>query len=162
MMMLYYKVISHYKKQVTREYHFYVSFPVPVHKSQFIVVQADGRITVVPPYMWDGASGPTIDDRATVKPALEHDVLYQLIRTNVLSPGDRKHADKHLRQRLAQEMCVAIDKKYRGSGQSKLVAIPRSIEKTGATIRSWYWYAGTRVFGGLWNSTAVIDKEIGV
>ena len=72
-------------------------------------------------YAWDGASGPTLDTKATIYPALVHDVLYQLIRLGILLPGSRKEADKFFR---------------------------RLLKEGGMTFfRRWYFYRAVRWFG---------------
>ena len=72
-------------------------------------------------YAWDGASGPTVDTEATMRPALVHDALYQLIRLGVLPPGSRKEADKLFRRLLKED---------------------------GMTFfRRWYFYRAVRWFG---------------
>lgn len=42
-------------------------------------------LTVYSGYCWDGPSGPTIDTKATFRPSLYHDALYQLIREGCFS-----------------------------------------------------------------------------
>lgn len=44
-------------------------------------------------YCWDGASGPTIDTRATFLASLAHDCLYQLIKVKKLDKRWRYKAD---------------------------------------------------------------------
>ena len=53
-----------------------------------------GVLTVKPGYAWDGPSGPTKDDKANMRASLEHDVLYQLMRLNILPQYFRKKADE--------------------------------------------------------------------
>ena len=79
------------------------------------------RLHIEAGYAWDGASGPTVDTKATMYPALIHDALYQLIRLGILPPGSRKEADKLFR-RLLKEYGMTF-------------------------FRRWYFYQAVRWFG---------------
>jgi len=50
-------------------------------------------IKVLSGYAWDGPSGPTKDTKTNMRASLEHDVLYQLIRFEILPRNLRKAAD---------------------------------------------------------------------
>ena len=72
-------------------------------------------------YAWDGASGPTVDTKATMYAGLVHDALYQLIRLEVLPMSSRKGVDKLFRRLLKED---------------------------GMTFfRRWYFYRAVRWFG---------------
>lgn len=43
-----------------------------------------GRLSVYQGYQWDGPSGPTIDTPAFVAGSLPHDVIYQMLREDIL------------------------------------------------------------------------------
>ena len=45
---------------------------------------ADGTLVVPRGYCWDGASGPTLDTKATMVASLVHDVFYQMMREGLL------------------------------------------------------------------------------
>ncbi len=49
-------------------------------KAPFIRMGKTGRMMVLKGYCWDGASGPTIDTKSTMRASLVHDCCYQLIR----------------------------------------------------------------------------------
>ena len=90
------------------------------YHSPYLVVAAP-RLRILPGYAWDGASGPTVDTEATMRPALVHDALYQLMRLGILPPGSRKEADKLFRRLLKED---------------------------GMTFfRRWYFYRAVRWFG---------------
>ena len=46
----------------------------------YIILDANGNLSIYRGYAWDGASGPTIDTSSTMRPALVHDALYQCLR----------------------------------------------------------------------------------
>jgi hypothetical protein len=63
-----------------------------------VVLEPNGRLFIVRPYHWDGASGPTFDTPATMRASLVHDALYQLMRERDLNPSvSREPADELLR-----------------------------------------------------------------
>jgi hypothetical protein len=49
-------------------------------------------------YAWDGPSGPTFDTPSFMRGSLVHDVLYQLIRLELLDPCYRRDADDILKE----------------------------------------------------------------
>ena len=79
------------------------------------------RLRIKACYAWDGASGPTVDTKATMYAGLVHDALYQLIRLEVLPMSSRKGVDKLFRRLLKED---------------------------GMTFfRRWYFYRAVRWFG---------------
>jgi hypothetical protein len=86
-------------------------------------LMADGRLTIERGYAWDGASGPTLDTRDSMRASLVHDVLYQMIRAEQLTSEPwRKWADE-----LLYGICVQ-------DGMSR--------------IRAGVWYRMVRSFAG--------------
>lgn len=71
--------------------------------TKFIDLQKDGTLTIRSGYAWDGASGPTLDTKDTMRGSLVHDALYQLIREKFLSDNFRKAADKELFRVLRED-----------------------------------------------------------
>ena len=65
-------------------------------QTRYIDMTVDGVITVKRGYVYDGASGPTIDSKNTMLASLIHDALYQLMRGNLISRDWRKRADEVL------------------------------------------------------------------
>lgn len=61
-----------------------------------------GRLRILPGYMWDGSSGPTIDGAADPVPSGVHDVLYEAIRTRRLPMDLRPEADRIYRVLLRE------------------------------------------------------------
>ena len=68
----------------------------PAHGAgtEWITLDLDGTLTIRSGYAWDGASGPTIDSKSSMRASLVHDSLYQLIRLGLLDQSFREAADK--------------------------------------------------------------------
>jgi len=83
------------------------------------------KLAIKKGYAWDGASGPTWDDKTNYRGSLVHDVLYQVLRESPLTDSTRSMframADKYL-----IELCLE-------DGMSKL--------------RAKLWYFFIRRFG---------------
>ena len=80
-----------------------------------------GQLIIKKGYAWDGASGPTIDDKTNMTASLVHDALYQLMREGLIERSRRKYVDK-----LFRDICLK-------NGMSK--------------FRAWYYYRAVRMFG---------------
>ena len=68
----------------------------------------DKKIQIKKGYAWDGASGPTIDTKDTIKASLVHDCLYQAMRLGLIDESNRKVADKELRDQMIKAGCWKI------------------------------------------------------
>jgi len=79
-----------------------------------------GSLIIRPGYYWDGASGPTIDDKTNHLAALVHDALYQLMREGLVDRSHRKYIDQ-----LFKQICL-------DNGMSR--------------FRAWYYYRAVRMF----------------
>lgn len=77
-------------------------------------------ITVKMTYAYDGASGPTLDDKTNLKAALIHDCQYQLMREGLLDRKYRKAVDQTFRRHCIED----------GMGK----------------FRAWYYYRAVRMF----------------
>lgn len=71
--------------------------------TKYIKLWNDGRLFVKERYAWDGASGPTWDDKTNMRGSLIHDALYQLMREGMLGRKWRKYADELLRDICIQD-----------------------------------------------------------
>ena len=71
-------------------------FPEEDIQCEFFSLSAKGRLRIYRKYAWDGASGPTIDTKSTMRGALIHDVGYQAIRLGLLPAWHREVFDKLL------------------------------------------------------------------
>ena len=75
----------------------------------YIDMDIKGVMTVRRGYVWDGASGPTIDTKNTMTASLIHDALYQLMRENLIDRDKwRKRADKILYEILRSRGMTSI------------------------------------------------------
>lgn len=75
-----YRSLKPYKYQLTSTYSVKTPFR-PQHKvvAPFIRLGKTGALMILKFYAWDGASGPTIDSKSTMRASLIHDALYSLI-----------------------------------------------------------------------------------
>jgi hypothetical protein len=69
----------------------------------FYVLQPNGYLIIKEGYAWDGASGPTIDTKNSMRPSLVHDVFCQAQRA-----GQINHKYwSHTINKFFEEMCIA-------------------------------------------------------
>jgi len=66
-------------------------------KSGLITLHESGLLVIKRGWAWDGASGLTIDTKSSMRGALIHDALYQLIREGLLPLEYREIADRILK-----------------------------------------------------------------
>jgi hypothetical protein len=52
--------------------------------AEFYDLHPDGLLVIKQGYAWDGASGPTLDTAASMRPSLVHDVFCQMMRAGEL------------------------------------------------------------------------------
>lgn len=117
---IYYK--KGYKYQVSRTCWYYTGILGYNIKTPFITLSPDGVMCILAGYASDGPSGPTIDTPDSMRGAIGHDGLYELMRCGLLPQSCRKQADQKLR-----EWCLA-------DGMNE--------------IRADIWYEGVREFAG--------------
>ena len=110
---------ENYKYQTIERFYYQTSiYSLSEHKTRFIRLETMGLLTVFDGYAWDGASGPTIDTRNSMRAGLVHDALYQLMRAELLPQSRRKEVDWEFYQLLRKD------------GMSRL--------------RAWIWYRAVR------------------
>jgi hypothetical protein len=73
-------------------------FPIKNEMITFI----DGTLTIKAGYLWDGASGPTIDSKASMLAGLGHDALYELMRRGLLPQGFKEQIDEWFKDTLIE------------------------------------------------------------
>ena len=122
-----------YKYQLVEDYIIQTEmlFPKEIY-TPFIVVIPTGVIEIKTGYAWDGASGPTIDTRSSMRGSLVHDVGYQLMRDRHISIEYRKSFDA-----LLEKLCIEDGMyKWRAKLWEKTVrkfavgaALPENIKK---------------------------------
>lgn len=72
-------------------------------ETDFIRLSASGRLFLRRGFPWNGASGPTWDDRSNMRGSCVHDALYELIAAGLLGLEWREPADKELRRILVED-----------------------------------------------------------
>lgn len=99
-----YRQLRQYKYELAEDYTFQTSFCCPAEtiETPFLHLGTDGVLTVRRGYAWDGASGPTIDTKSSMRGSLLHDAFYQLMREGRLNKSWRGYADAVLR-----DECIA-------------------------------------------------------
>lgn len=121
--MILYKKRRHYKYTLFADYQHQTGLNIAqaVEIPPVIFLEVNGLLTIKKGYAWDGPSGPTIDTPNFMRGSLVHDVLYQLMREELIPQEHREYADTLLR-----EICIE-------DGMSK--------------IRAWWVYQGVRLGG---------------
>ncbi len=93
-----YRRLTGYKYQLAEEF----SIKLPLFGDVSVlhpeITLAGGVLTIKAGYLWDGASGPTLDDATNMTPSLVHDALYELIRAGLLPSARQGDADYTLNQ----------------------------------------------------------------
>ena len=100
-MKLYYRDITRFKYQVTLTYKHQTDILKCEASAPLIYLDNDGLLTVFGGYLWDGASGPTLDTKSSMRGSLTHDVFYELFRRGKLEQKYRPYADQ-----LLHDICV--------------------------------------------------------
>jgi len=91
-----YKTGYKYQLHADTIVHIPVLAPYAGRSLGFIEILPAGRLKIKKGYAWDGASGPTYDSLSTMRAALIHDVLYQLMRNKIIPESFRGMADELL------------------------------------------------------------------
>ncbi len=75
---IYYK--KGYKYQLCADYQIMVPIYGVNATTLYVELTKEGALTICTGYAWDGASGPTIDTKSSMRATLVHDALDQLLR----------------------------------------------------------------------------------
>lgn len=78
-----------------------------------------GLLEILPGFAWDGASGPTIDTKSSMRGGCVHDALYRFIRRELLPPEVKSIADE-----LLHDICV-MDEMWHWRADSWYLAVDR-------------------------------------
>ena len=98
------KYRSGYKYQLAEDEVFKTNIkPSQDIHTRFISLLRDGTLTISAGYAWDGASGPTIDSKSSMRGSLFHDAIYQLIRMCWLPQSYRNLADVEFGRLLKED-----------------------------------------------------------
>ena len=85
----------------------------------FCSIDVDGQARLEAGFCWDGASGPAVQTKDTMRNSAEHDCKYRLIREGLLTMSCREIADQELKETgeldgmsdfRAEAFCLAVDK----------------------------------------------------
>ena len=128
------KYTDGYKYQLAEDYQIMTDImPEKLIDTPLLRLDVDGLLTIRRGYAWDGASGPTIDTKSSMRGALVHDAFYQLMRMDLLGQHNREAADCLLR-----DICI---------------------EDGMLTLRAKLWYFCVRKFA-MPSANAESDREI--
>lgn len=93
------KYYDGYKYQLAEDYGIKVPIDVVAEVNHnFLRLTLNGELIIKAGYAWDGPSGPTIDTKSSMRASLVHDVLYQLMREELIGMHNRPIADELLYQ----------------------------------------------------------------
>ncbi len=93
-----------YKYQLEQAYVIATPFrPAAFVYTPFVRMDTDGTLYINSGYAWDGASGPTLDTKDSMRASLVHDALYQLMRLRFLPEEQRYVADDLFHQICLQD-----------------------------------------------------------
>ncbi len=91
-----------FKYQLAEDYSITIKIcPVDPIVTDYIELNSKGLLTIHKGYAWDGASGTTIDTKSSMRGALVHDAIYQLLRMEKINITWRTYADELLR-----DLCI--------------------------------------------------------
>jgi len=110
-----------YKYQLAKEYQHVTDIFGFEIDTEFIALNKTGLLTIKRGYAWNGASGPTVDTKSSIRGSLVHDALYQLMGIDHRLYPFRLYADE-----LFHLIC-------REDGMG--------------AIRSWLWKKAVNIFG---------------
>ena len=126
-----------YKYQLAEDFQIQTTIRPPEEiEHRYFSMTKDGLLTVKESYAWDGASGPTMDTKSSMRGALVHDVLWQMLRLNLLPESYRPATNAELRRicvldgmfrwRAATwEWAVTkFGKKWAGKGEEPVLTAP--------------------------------------
>ena len=94
-----------YKHQLHNDVVFIIDiYPDEDINTKFIALDTTGLLTIRAGYAWDGASGPTWDNKKCKCGSLVHDALYQLMReAHIDRESYRRKVDKIFHELLRQD-----------------------------------------------------------
>jgi len=102
-----------YKYQLQDEYVIQIAITVPKDiKTKYLELTTDGVLTIKKGYAWDGASGPTIDTKSSMRGSLVHDALYQLMRERLITSEYRLKADDYLHDICTEDGMINVRADY--------------------------------------------------
>lgn len=135
---------NEYKYEMLEDYSTFLLFsPISEIQDKYYHFYQSGLLTIKKGYRWDGASGPTIDTKSTIRASCVHDVLYQMIRMNQLSRNRKLNADLELKRYMLADS--QSEKGFIGWFNR---------------ARANYYYAAVHIFGSLTIDDPIeLDKD---
>jgi hypothetical protein len=103
---------SEYKYMLAEDYKIHINIMGFSFSNKYFRLYKNGSLVVKKYYCWDGASGPTWDDRSNMRGSLIHDVIYQMIRMHFLHKKYRAYADDLFYKLLREDGMCLIRAKY--------------------------------------------------
>ena len=82
-------------------------------------------------YAYDGMSGPIIDTKTSLRAALLHDVLYQLLRLGLLPEDRRIPSDLALKEVYLEDYKVVHGDKYKWLGKARAWYLTNGLQYLG-------------------------------
>ena len=94
-----------YKYQLAETIGIQLPFPAPAidTEHEFITITPSGQLIAEQGYAWDGASGPTVDTKSSMRASLFHDALCQLMRDGLLD----REIFSPLADAFFRDICIA-------------------------------------------------------
>jgi hypothetical protein len=119
---IFYRNLKGYKYELAKDYCHPTGIKGHEFSTEYLALDKTGLLYIKKRYAWDGASGPTVDTKSSLRGSLVHDAIYQLIRLKHLPLICKEVADL-----LLKEICI---------------------EDGMNTIRASVWYHMVSDFGG--------------
>jgi hypothetical protein len=94
---VYYSILSKRGKKYRLDFDYVQNIPIkghPVYLTDKCSLSHSGTLYIYSGYIWDGPSGGAPDTTAFMRASLVHDVLYELMRKELLPTSMRKKADE--------------------------------------------------------------------
>lgn len=100
-----------YKYQLAEEYRVHIEIkPEQSISHKWFSLSNEGELWIAAGYAWDGPSGPVPDHPTNMRASLVHDVLYQMMRHNLLDGDEhRKTSDEIMRRHLREDGTGRVD-----------------------------------------------------
>lgn len=70
-------------------------------ETKYFELTPEGILLVRDGYAWDGPSGPTVDIKSFMRGSMVHDVIYQMLRMEVIDKSNKEVGDQ-----LLYDICV--------------------------------------------------------
>jgi hypothetical protein len=114
-----------------REYKYQLLIPYAVYipilgysiEEKYFSLNEAGHLYIHPLYAWDGPSGPTFDTPSFMRGSLVHDVLYQMIRLELLPVEMKEIADD-----ILYDICIED-----GMWRVRALWVKRAVKRFGAS-----------------------------